>query len=78
MKARLEVFLKETVLDPQGKTIKNALKNLGFTQVNDLRVGKIFYIDLNIEDKEKAKKMVEEMAEKLLCNKIIESYKVHL
>lgn len=78
MKAKLEVFLKETVLDPQGKTIKNALKNLGFSQVNDLRVGKIFYIDLNIEDKEKAKKIVEDMAEELLCNKIIEAYKVHL
>lgn len=78
MKAKLEVFLKETVLDPQGKTIKNALKNLGFEEVSDLRVGKIFYIELDIEGKENAKKQVEEMAEKLLCNKIIESYKVHL
>jgi phosphoribosylformylglycinamidine synthase len=78
MKAKLEVYLKETVLDPQGKTIKNALNNLGFNQINDLRVGKIFYIDLNIEEKEKAKKIIEEAAEKLLCNKIIESYKIHL
>jgi len=78
MKAKLEVYLKETVLDPQGKTIKNALNNLGFNQINDLRVGKIFYIDLNIGEKEKAKKIIEEAAEKLLCNKIIESYKIHL
>lgn len=78
MKVKLEVYLKETVLDPQGKTIKNALKNLGFNEIDDLRVGKIFYIDLSISEKEKAKKIVEEMAEKLLCNKIIEEYKIHL
>lgn len=78
MKAKLEVFLKETVLDPQGKTIKSALKNLGFDKIEDLRVGKVFYIDLNIEEEGEAKKIVEEAAEKLLCNKIIESYKVYL
>lgn len=78
MKVKLEVFLKETVLDPQGKAIKNALKNLGFNELTDLRVGKTFYIELNIKEKEKAKKIVEEAAEKLLCNKIIEDYKIHL
>ncbi len=78
MKGKLEVYLKETVLDPQGKAIKNALKNLGFKEVEDLRVGKIFYIDLLIEDREEAKKRIEEMADLLLCNKIIESYKIHL
>ncbi len=78
MKAKLEVYLKETVLDPQGKTIKNALKNLGFDEIEDLRVGKIFYIDLNIEEEGEARRIVEEAAEKLLCNKIIESYKVYL
>lgn len=78
MKAKLEVFLKETVLDPQGKTIKGALEKLGFDRIKDLRVGKIFYIDLELEDKEKAKKILEEAAETLLCNKIIESYKIHI
>lgn len=78
MKAMLEVFLKETVLDPQGKAIKGALEKLGFDEIKDLRVGKIFYIDLLLEDKERARKILEEAAEKLLCNKIIESYKIHL
>lgn len=78
MKAKLEVFLKETVLDPQGKAIKGALEKLGFDSISDLRVGKIFYLELDLEDKEKAKEILEEAAEKLLCNKIIESYKIIL
>lgn len=78
MKAKLEVFLKETVLDPQGKAIKGALEKLGFDSISDLRVGKIFYVELDLEDKEKAKEILEEAAEKLLCNKIIESYKIIL
>lgn len=78
MKGKLEVFLKESVLDPQGKTIKNALNKLGLKEINDLRVGKIFYFDISSEDLEKVKKIIEEAAEKLLCNKIIESYKIHL
>ncbi|MEJ5165787.1 MAG: phosphoribosylformylglycinamidine synthase subunit PurS [Thermoanaerobaculia bacterium] len=78
MKAKLEVFLKETVLDPQGKAIKEALEKLGFDKIVDLRVGKIFYVELDLEDREKAKEILEEAAEKLLCNKIIESYKIIL
>lgn len=78
MKAKLEVFLKETVLDPQGKAIKGALEKLGFDRILDLRVGKIFYVELDLEDREKAKEILEEAAEKLLCNKIIESYKIIL
>ena len=78
MKAVVTVMLKNGVLDPQGKAIGQALNNLGFAQVGDVRMGKIIELELAETDEVKAKAQAEEMARKLLANTVIESFKVEI
>jgi len=75
MKARVYVSLKKSVLDPQGKTIHHSLKNLGYEHVKDVRQGKVFEIDFNKElSQDEARKEIEQMAQSVLTNPIIEQY----
>ena len=77
-KARVYVTLKKSVFDPQGKTIHDALKGLGYAQVTDVRQGKFFELELHAEDRHTAEVRVAEMAAKLLANPVIESYRVEV
>ena len=70
--------MKKDVLDPQGKVVSQTLKNMGYKNVINVRQGKYFEIELNETDKDKAKKIVEEISTKLLTNIVIEDYKIHL
>ncbi|RPG94636.1 MAG: phosphoribosylformylglycinamidine synthase subunit PurS [Candidatus Pelagibacter sp. TMED263] len=76
MKFSVTVTLKEDVLDPQGKVVKNTLQNLGMDNLKSIRQGKYFEIELNDSDQDKAEKKVNDMCKKLLANLIIEDYKV--
>ena len=78
MKISAIVTLKKDVLDPQGKVVSQTLKNMGYKNVINVRQGKYFEIELNEIDKEKAKKIVEEISSKLLSNIVIEDYKINL
>ena len=78
MKISATVTLKKDVLDPQGKVVSQTLKNMGFNNVFNVRQGKYFEIELNETDKEKAKKIVEEISKKLLTNIVIEDYIINL
>jgi len=70
--------LKKDVLDPQGKVVNQTLKNMGYENVVNIRQGKYFEIDLKENDKEKGKKIAEEICKKLLTNVIIEDYEINL
>jgi len=76
MKARVEVTLKAGVLDPQGEAIRHALGSLGFDGVEDVRVGKVIELELEMQDRNKARAELERMREKLLANTVIEDYRV--
>ena len=76
MKIKVIVTLKEGVLEPQGKAIQQTLNGMEFPEVNQIRQGKYFDIEVNIEDEKKAKVKVEEMCKKLLANLVIEDYKI--
>ena len=76
MKVKVIVTLKDGVLDPQGKAIQQTLNGMSFSDVKQVRQGKYFDIEVNIEDEEKAKIKVEEMCKKLLANLVIEDYKI--
>ena len=76
MKISATVTLKKDVLDPQGKVISQTLKNMGYKNVINVRQGKYFEIELSETDKEKAKKIVEEISKKLLTNIVIEDYTI--
>ena len=78
MKISATVTLKKDVLDPQGKVVSQTLKNMGYKNVINVRQGKYFEIELNETDKEKAKKIVEEISTKLLTNIVIEDFKINL
>tara|TARA_B100000579_G_C22596281_1_gene740499 strand:+ start:31 stop:264 length:234 start_codon:yes stop_codon:yes gene_type:complete len=76
MKVKVIVTLKNGVLDPQGKAIQQTLNGMNFVNVEEVRQGKYFNIDINEKDENKAKYEVEEMCKKLLANLVIEDYKI--
>lgn len=76
MKVQVHTTLKEGVLDPQGKAVEAALKNLGFSGINKIRQGKLFDLELDTENKDEAKKLTEEICKVLLANMVIEDYKI--
>ncbi len=78
MTATVNVFLKDGVLDPQGKAAHHALDALGFNGIADVRIGKQIIIQLDTEDKTKAQVEVKEMCETLLANTVIEDYTIEL
>jgi phosphoribosylformylglycinamidine synthase subunit PurS len=78
MKAKVHVFLKPGVLDVQGKAIEGALHTLGFPGVGGVRVGKTIEMDLNASDAAAAEAEARQMAEQLLANTVIESYRVEV
>ena len=76
MKIKVIVTLKNGVLDPQGKAIQQTLNGMNFSNVEEVRQGKFFEINVNENNEEKAKMQVEEMCKKLLANLVIEDYKI--
>jgi phosphoribosylformylglycinamidine synthase PurS subunit len=76
MRARVLVRLKPGIMDVQGAAVKKALAGLGFSELNDLRVGKVIDIDLNEPTPEDARARVGEMCRQLLANPILEDYTI--
>ena len=74
MKVRILVSFKDSVLDPQGQTVKNALHTMGYAAVKDVRQGKVFDIDLEGATKTEAERLVPEIARRVLANPIIEKF----
>ena len=76
MKISVIITLKKDVLDPQGKVIHQTLDGMGFNDINEIRQGKYFEIEVKEDDPKKAKSLVDEMCKKLLANLVIENYKI--
>ncbi len=74
MKVRILVSLKDSVLDPQGQTVKNALLTLGYNSIQDVRQGKVFDIELEGMSPKEAEKVIPEISDKVLANPIIEKF----
>ena len=78
MNARVCVTLKPSVLDPQGKTVKQALESLGFRGIQDVRMGKYIEIELDRGSAGQAKQDLEQMCQKLLANPVVETYRIEV
>lgn len=79
MKAHVHVTLKKTVLDPQGQTIQRALNGMGHPEIAGVRQGKYFEIDLAVgTPREKAQADLEQIAQDVLANPVIEEYRVSI
>jgi len=78
MRARVFVTLKPSVFDPQGRTIADALHSLGYGDVDDVRQGKYFELELKTAEASAARALAAEVADKLLANPVIESYRIEV
>ncbi len=76
MKALIHVTVKAEVLDPQGKAVQRACQSLGYAGISDVRQGKLFEIELDADSEESARRLLEELSQKLLANPVIEDYRV--
>ncbi len=78
MRARVFVTLKPSVFDPQGQTIADALHSMGYAAVGDVRQGKYFELEVDSTSADQARALASEVADKLLANPVIESYRIEV
>jgi len=78
MKAKIIVTPKKAVLDPQGKTVQNALEHMGYQGVNAVHVGKYLEIELSGTDKDQARQQIEAACRKFLTNPVIEDFQLEI
>ena len=78
MKAKIIITPKKAVLDPQGKTVQNALDHMGYKGVGAVHVGKYMEIELSGSDKEAWRKQIDDACHKILSNPVIEDYKFEI
>ena len=78
MKAKIIITPKKAVLDPQGKTVQNALEHMGYKGVGAVHVGKYLEIELNRDDKDSARRELEDACHRFLSNPVIEDYKLEV
>ena len=72
--AEIDVMPLKALLDPQGKAVGHGLKNIGITEVENIRIGKHITLEIEAGSKEEANKKVDEACKKLLSNPVMESY----
>jgi phosphoribosylformylglycinamidine synthase PurS subunit len=77
MKAKIIITPKKAVLDPQGKTVQNALQHMGYTGIGAVHVGKYLEIEVN-GDKEAVRQQIDQACHRFLSNPVIEDYKLEL
>jgi phosphoribosylformylglycinamidine synthase PurS subunit len=76
VKARIVIQLKKGILDVQGSAVRRALEGLGFSELRDLKVGKVIDVEVESPDPEVGRRRVEEMCQRLLANPVIEDFAV--
>lgn len=77
-KAIVNVTLRKSILDPKGKAAHHALKNLGLTDVQDVRIGKLIELDINASSESDAKKVAESACKQLLANEVMEDFSIEI
>ena len=74
-KAEIDVMPIEALLDPQGKAVTQSMKNLGLSQITQVRIGKHITLHVDAADQKEAESLVDQASKKLLCNEIMEFYR---
>lgn len=72
--SRIYVTLRPSVLDPAGVAVESGLKQMGYTEVEGVRIGKYIELTLSAEDENTAKQQLDQMCDQLLANTVIENY----
>lgn len=76
--AQIDVMPLKNLLDPQGKAVKQTLKNLGYKETNDIRIGKHIELTVEAPDEETAKQIAEEISRKVLSNQVMEYFHIKI
>ena len=76
--AKINITIRKTILDPQGKAVEHSLKSLGFDSIEDTRIGKYIELKINVKTKEEAMKISEDACKKLLANDVMEDYSMQI
>lgn len=76
--ARIYVTLRSSVLDPAGTAVESGLKQMGYTEVESVRIGKYIEMELSADSEEQAKQHLDEICDRLLANTVIENYRFEL
>lgn len=72
--ARIYVTLRSSVLDPAGTAVESGLKQMGYSEVESVRIGKYIELKLTAANEEEAKQHLAQMCDRLLANTVIENY----
>jgi len=72
--SKINISIRKTILDPQGKAVEHSLKSLGFNSIEDTRIGKYIELKINADSKEEAERISKEACDKLLANPVMEDY----
>lgn len=76
--ANVRITLRKSILDPKGKATKQALGNLGFDKVENVRVGKLIQLNINTDNRDEAQRIATEASKQLLANEVMEDFEVEL
>lgn len=77
-KAAIDIMPLEAILDPQGKAVTGSMKNLGLSEISNVRIGKHITLTIDAASQNEAKEKVEKACKELLCNQIMESFTYEL
>jgi phosphoribosylformylglycinamidine synthase PurS subunit len=75
-KAKINVTLRKSILDPKGKASKEALHNLGYQAIEDVRIGKFIELNIKASSENEAEALAREACSKLLANEVMEDFTV--
>tara|TARA_Y100001954_G_C15780341_1_gene589435 strand:- start:1239 stop:1517 length:279 start_codon:yes stop_codon:yes gene_type:complete len=78
MEVKINISLKQGVLDPQGRAVENALNGLGYSEASNVRIGKQITLEIEAEDANRAQQRAARMCETLLANTVIEDYTIEV
>lgn len=76
--SKINISIRKTILDPQGKAVEHSLKSLGFDSIEDTRIGKYIELRINARSKKEAEKISAEACEKLLANPVMEDFTIEV
>ncbi len=77
-KAKVNITLRKSILDPKGKAAHNALQNLGLNNINEVRIGKFIEMDIEADSEKEAHKQADTACAKLLANEVMEDYQISI
>jgi phosphoribosylformylglycinamidine synthase subunit PurS len=77
-KAKVNITLRKSILDPKGKAAHHALQNLGLKEIDQVRIGKLIELDIDAENEDTARELADSACSQLLANEVMEDYHIEI